>query len=366
MSESSQTQKMSQNQHFVTITKVDFYAQLVDSGRKHCAHLGYTSSGAMDWMAYEFANVLVGNDAGTPAIEICLGNASFYFVRDTVVAISGAPAKCSLQAHDNRIRNSGNEIEQNKAVVIPKGYTLQIQNVGQNHQQGTRVYLAVLGGYDAPRLFSSVANVKREGSGGLHRDGRALIAGDKLMRAALEPCELKPVNAKDSRINRSIARDLSSNYKSTIDTNVSLQFVPGYQWYDFEPSERHKILQSQFTTSPHNDRMGVRLSGPCIHPRQRSLYSQGLCNGAIQCAGDGQLIVMLNDRQTIGGYPVMGALCAFSRARLSQFKSGQTLSFSMVDVHQISANMAIYQRKLEQIRQMARSTQNAIKKGHVT
>jgi allophanate hydrolase subunit 2 len=52
--------------------------------------------------------------------------------------------------------------------------------------------------------------------------------------------------------------------------------------------------------------------------------------GAIQVPPDGQPIILLNDRQTIGGYPRIGALTPLSLARLAQRLPGSTLRLKPV------------------------------------
>lgn len=56
------------------------------------------------------------------------------------------------------------------------------------------------------------------------------------------------------------------------------------------------------------DRMGVRLTGPALHGSLTGIISEGIPLGAVQVPPDGQPIVLMNDRQTIGGYPRLGAL----------------------------------------------------------
>jgi len=45
---------------------------------------------------------------------------------------------------------------------------------------------------------------------------------------------------------------------------------------------------------------------------------------------DGQPIVLLNDRQTIGGYPRLGALTPLALAQLAQCMPGETVRFRAV------------------------------------
>ncbi|KMT54603.1 hypothetical protein ACR52_15690 [Pseudomonas fildesensis] len=52
--------------------------------------------------------------------------------------------------------------------------------------------------------------------------------------------------------------------------------------------------------------------------------------GAIQVPPDGQPIVLLNDRQTIGGYPRLGALTPLALARLAQYLPGESVRLKPV------------------------------------
>jgi allophanate hydrolase subunit 2 len=49
---------------------------------------------------------------------------------------------------------------------------------------------------------------------------------------------------------------------------------------------------------------------------------------------DGQPIVLLNDRQTIGGYPKIGSVLAKDAAKLAQLRPGETVRFEAVDLFQ--------------------------------
>jgi len=69
----------------------------------------------------------------------------------------------------------------------------------------------------------------------------------------------------------------------------------------------------------------------------------------MQVAGDGQIIIMLNDRQTIGGYPVLGAVDAFSRSKLAQLRPGDSLQFSPVDALEASARLGIWAQGIKNL-----------------
>ena len=52
------------------------------------------------------------------------------------------------------------------------------------------------------------------------------------------------------------------------------------------------------------------------------MVSEAIPLGAVQVPPDGQPIILGNDRQTIGGYPRLGALTPISMARLAQASPG--------------------------------------------
>ncbi|WP_371193226.1 biotin-dependent carboxyltransferase family protein [Glaciecola sp. SC05] len=327
----------------IEILKVSVYAQLVDAGRRLASHLGYTQSGALDWQSFELGQALLGNHKADAkfshvGVEVTLGGIEMIFHQAALVALTGAPANCLVDGEAHNM---------NEAIFIPKGATLNVTNIGAT--QGARLYLACRGLFDVPTLYGSASNVRREGSGGLHLNGDSLQAGDTLSfkkqhsRPAHELAELVETLRRDNKLIGSVL-----HRQSVIDTET-LQFIPSYQWESFSTKERLKLLSSEFMVSPDCDRMGMRLVGPSIDTDARTLYSQGLCNGAIQCAGNGQLIVMLNDRQTIGGYPVLGAVDGFSRAKLAQKKAGDPLRFTATDELSIAAKRSIWHQQMKNL-----------------
>ncbi len=74
--------------------------------------------------------------------------------------------------------------------------------------------------------------------------------------------------------------------------------------------------------------MGIRLkhtgSNFC-HKDGLKILSEAIELGDIQIDGQGLPIVLLNDRQTIGGYPKIGAIMARDLAQLVQLRPGYIL-----------------------------------------
>jgi len=109
--------------------------------------------------------------------------------------------------------------------------------------------------------------------------------------------------------------------------------IPGYQQAHFSRLQQRRFFSHAFTVSERCDRMGYRLEGPAITCDIDGILSEGICFGAVQIPADGQPIVLLNDRQTIGGYPKIGAVLSLDAARLAQLRPGDTVHFAPINQH---------------------------------
>ena len=90
--------------------------------------------------------------------------------------------------------------------------------------------------------------------------------------------------------------------------------------------------------------MGYRLEGPAVRCELDGILSEGICPGAIQLPPDGQPIVLLNDRQTIGGYPKIGSALSLDAARLAQMTAGGTVHFAPISPHTARRALQLAQR----------------------
>lgn len=104
-----------------------------------------------------------------------------------------------------------------------------------------------------------------------------------------------------------------------------LDLVLGAQVGRFSGQTLFDAFNQPWTLDTRADRMGMRLLGPVLAYQGPGLVSEGIPLGAVQVPPDGQPIVLGNDRQTIGGYPRLGALTPLSMARLAQAMPGQQL-----------------------------------------
>ncbi|NWA00809.1 biotin-dependent carboxyltransferase family protein [Pseudomonas gingeri] len=266
---------------------------LQDRGRFGVRHLGVTQGGALDWVSMSWANRLLGNPVDAPVVEVTLGGVTLLALETCCLALAGADLGAQVD---------GQALAPWRSFVLNKGQRLQFTQP----LLGARAYLAAPGGFDAPRVLGSSACVVREELGGLDGLGRPLQKGGSLSYpgAAVAP------------------RVLSTAQIPDFHARAPLQVVLGAQIGEFSGQSLFDAFNSAWTLDSRADRMGIRLLGPELKYQGEPMISEGIPLGAIQVPPDGQPIVLLNDRQTIGGYPRLGALTPLSLARLAQCLPG--------------------------------------------
>jgi biotin-dependent carboxylase-like uncharacterized protein len=269
---------------------------LQDGGRFGVRHLGVTQGGAVDWVSMSWANHLVGNALNAAVVEVTLGGFAVVAEEDCCLALTGADLGAML---DER------PVAPWRSFFVRKGQRLSFARP----VLGARAYLAAPGGFDAPDVLGSCATVGREELGGLDGLGKALVEGDRLRYAG-------------STI---LLGSLSEQQIPDFSEERALDVVLGAQIGQFSGQSLFDLFNRDWTLDSRADRMGARLLGPELIYQGKPMISEGIPLGAIQVPPDGQPIVLLNDRQTIGGYPRIGALTPLSLARLAQRLPGSVI-----------------------------------------
>jgi len=79
--------------------------------------------------------------------------------------------------------------------------------------------------------------------------------------------------------------------------------------------------------------MGIRFEGPTIeHSKGADIISDGIGPGAIQVPGAGLPIVLLGDRQTVGGYSKIATVASVDLPRLGRLLPGMMVRFTAIEV----------------------------------
>jgi antagonist of KipI len=283
----------------IHIVKPGLLTTVQDLGRAGFAHLGLSPGGATDSVSFRIANLLVGNDANAPALEMTLLGPTLEFETAATIVISGSGASASLPI--------------NEAFEVAAGTTLTVGPLSG----GARAYLAIRGGLSIPEVMHSCSTFLPAKIGGLQ--GRGLQPGDRLAvgkQAPGGPRKLSPV----------VAAGLQP-LQGPIRVTSSLQS----DW--FEPETVQRFHQQAFTVTDQSNRSGLRLAGePILASNRGELLTEGIALGAVQIPPDGHPIILFVDQQTTGGYPKIANVIAADLRRVGQLRPRGEVRFQSVKI----------------------------------
>lgn len=135
---------------------------------------------------------------------------------------------------------------------------------------------------------------------------------------------------------------INNDFKENIGKTIHLQddllpenniihILQGPQFEAFSEEARAKIVNHPYLITEQSDRMGYRLEGDSVAPiNQADIISEPVALGSVQVPNDGQPIILLNDKQTIGGYTKIATVCKFDLPKLAQMKPQNTIQFKWI------------------------------------
>lgn len=294
------------------------YTTLQDLGRFGFQDQGVPPAGALDPIGLRLANALVGNAAGEGGLEISYMGPVIRVTADWVrIAVAG---EVKLVIAEN---GTPRPVASNRSHRLKRGDVLTIGAVSGS----STAYLAIEGGFALDPVMGSLSTYARAGLGPL--GGKPLSAGITL------PLRLGDCAGRDET---ALGRPM--DYGSG-----PIRVVPGPQAEAFTDEAMTTLLGSEYRVTREADRMGLRLDGPKLtHRGSPDIASDGLVGGCIQVPGSGHPIIVLADRQTVGGYAKIATVISADLPRLGRAVPGTVLSFAAVTVAEAEAA----RRQLEQ------------------
>lgn len=288
--------------HFEVI-KPGILSLLQDAGRFGQHTIGLTTGGPLDPEAFYWANHLLDNDENATAIEITVGGLQLQAHCNTHIAITGADMPLAI---NNQPRDSWRSHSVQRGDIVSLDFA----------KKGCRAYLAVTNGFNIKPMFGSSATVVREGIGGLN--GGSLKVGDQL------PCSSQSSQEEHWQV--------PIHSRPHYSQHITLRVILGYQQHSFSDHQQRLFFHNTYVLTNRCDRMGFRLEGPPLKSSMEGILSEGICLGAIQVPADGQPIILMNDRQTIGGYPKIGSVLSLDLAKLAQLTPGDKINFAPITI----------------------------------
>ncbi len=279
------------------------YVSVQDEGRPGHLRHGVSSGGAIDPLALEAGRLLVSNEHECAAFEmLALGGRWRAGDEPLLMALTGAHFPAHIE---------GRPLEPLCSFWLRPGEILDIRVA----RIGNYGYLSIAGGIDVPLVLGSRSTHIRGGFGGYQ--GRLLQAGDRLSIGAASGA------GKACR--------LLLQQESAI---VEVRILWSAQAALLEKGERQRFLDTPFEITHERDRMGVRLKSNSDPIRLRNglnALSGIVAMGDIQVPGNGQPIILLNDRQPTGGYPRIATIIGADLICFAQLPAGSRVKFKAVD-----------------------------------
>lgn len=295
-----------------------FATTVQDLGRWGFQSSGVPVGGAMDVDGLRQANLLVGNEIDEPCIEFLTGEAEIKFKEQILIALCGQGSRAFIDT---------NEIPFGKAILVRAGAILKFKS----SPVGMWKYLAVGGGFHLSKILNSYSTYRPAGFGGLN--GHWLQHGDTLM-----------INQSKTNLTKAIMASLNiegnnfcaANWGIPIikhEDTSSIRVFEGPEWHWLTEQSQQIISKRTFAIGLDSNRMGYRLKGEELKRKQKGeLISTAVTKGVVQLTNQGQLIVLMADGQTVGGYPRIAQVASVDIPKLAQKRFKESIQFKIVSI----------------------------------
>ena len=303
-------------------------ATLQDGGRYGFRSIGIGPGGAMDNFAMMVSNFLLGNEETAAALEINFPAPEILFQQNALVSLTGADLSTTI----NNI-----EIPLWRPIFVKKESILKFKQPAW----GSKIYLSVQGGLQSDKWLGSYSTHLKVLAGG--HSGRALQKGDIVL--------FKENNFSLSE-NKILNWHISHNEVDKIYQPLNIiRCIKGVEWDLLDETSKQGFGKTDFSITNQSDRMGYRLSGTSLSLQSPTeIISSAVDAGIVQLLPDGNLIVLMADHQTTGGYPRIASVIKADMPKLSQVSPGQTINFRIINIKEAEDALISMMQALTEIK----------------
>lgn len=282
-----------------------------DAGRKGFRRYGINPSGFMDTTAARIANILVSNQEDEAVLEMHFPAPVLKFEEPAFFSLCGADFKAKLNE---------TEVENWHPLVAKKGDVLSFAE----KVLGARLYLAVSGGFEIEKWLGSASANLKVGF------GRPLRKGDRILIKRRTTIKLRNYKVSTSLIPR------YSHFPT-------VRILAGPEFEKLTAISIQNLLEESYRISLDSDRMGFRLEGkPLYLIEEFEMVSSVVDFGTIQLLPNGQMILLMADHQTTGGYPRIAQIAKVDLPLVAQLNPNDKIYFKMIS-HEEAEELLIKQ-----------------------
>lgn len=298
-----------------------------DKGRCGWQHLGINPSGAMDAFSSQLSNALLGKELNAPVIEFHFPSSQLLFEKPNLICICGADFLPTINNHPVPLHHP---------VAVNKNSVLKFSRL----QSGARCYLAALNGFETEKWMNSCSTNLKADAGGFN--GRSLQTND------IVDCKQQFNFSGIVRNNDFVI--LPWKAQDTVDTRNEIEFIIGSEWSWLTREAQETFLEHWFQITNEADRMGYRLAGQkLLANTDEQLVSAAVSFGTVQLLPNGQLIILMADHQTTGGYPRIAHVLSAHLPILAQKKPNDVIRFKPTSLEEAQKKLVNQKKYLHQL-----------------
>lgn len=278
------------------IVSAGLFSTIQDMGRYGYRNLGVPTSGVMDQYSAQLANALLDNDADCALIECTFTGVSIIFHCDTYIAITGA--KCGIRLNHKAVKS-------HRVIQVHSGSILKMTTISN----GIRTYLAVAGGFDSPKVLNSYS-----------------FYSNITYKSKLEKGDVLKINNISKNIKNRSTIKINNNHF----TQKTIQVMKGPEYDQLDKRVKLDLLRGRYKVSSQSNRMAYRLIHQNINLKAKEIITSGVQTGTVQLTPSGEVIILMRDCQTTGGYARVLQLTDQAINQLSQKQAGRVISFLLM------------------------------------
>lgn len=125
-----------------------------------------------------------------------------------------------------------------------------------------------------------------------------------------------------------LSSEIINEIHSPIFSTGPIQFIPGPAWKDLTEASQKVFLSTEYHIGMQANRMGYPLKGALLQLNKPNQYlSSAVTRGTLQLLPNGELMVLMADHQTIGGYANLGQIILVDLPRLAQASNQTSIHF---------------------------------------
>ena len=292
-----------------------------DFGRQNFRSFGINPNGAMDETAARLINILLGNDENEAVLEMHFPPARLLFEEAAVFAVGGA----NFAWHLNDV-----PIENWRIYAAKKNDILR----SDDKIAGNRAYLSVKGGFEIEKWLGSASTNLQIKIGGF--GGEKLASGNRIKFKIQS-------NEKIIARNFTIAPSVIPIYSRF----PTVRVMAGAEFELLTAHSQEIFLKQTFVVSNDSNRMGYRLSGTEINLlHEKEFVSSAVNFGTIQLLPNGQLIILMADHQTSGGYPRIADIIKIDLPLAAQLGANDKIGFHLISVRKAEDLLIEFEKDL--------------------